>query len=61
MHQAVSLPAFVFCTLVAVVVLFQLALAAGAPWGHLAMGGKFPGRLPPPLAMLASSILVALG
>jgi hypothetical protein len=26
--------------------LFQLALAAGMPWGKLAMGGRFPGRLP---------------
>jgi hypothetical protein len=31
----------------AVVAAFQLALALGAPWGSLAMGGKFPGRYPP--------------
>jgi hypothetical protein len=35
-----STAALVFGVLVAVVVLFQLALAAGAPWGHLAMGGR---------------------
>jgi hypothetical protein len=28
------------------VVAFQLALASGAPWGHLTMGGAFTGRLP---------------
>ena len=28
------------------VAVFQLALVAGAPWGHLTMGGRFPGRLP---------------
>lgn len=27
--------------------LFQAALALGAPWGSYAMGGKFPGRFPP--------------
>ena len=37
-------PLFVLVVLVAAA--FQLALAAGAPWGHLTMGGAFPGRLP---------------
>lgn len=32
--------------LLAVVTLFQLALAAGAPWGAAAWGGNHPGRLP---------------
>ncbi|MCX4239296.1 hypothetical protein [Paraliomyxa miuraensis] len=41
-----STAALVFGVLVAIVVLFQLALAAGAPWGHLAMGGRHPGRFP---------------
>ena len=35
---------FAFATLI--VVLFQLALAAGMPWGHLAMGGRYPGKFP---------------
>lgn len=30
----------------AYVILFQLALAAGAPWGDQAMGGRWPGVLP---------------
>jgi hypothetical protein len=34
-------------TLVTVgVVVFQLALALGAPWGEYAMGGRFPGTFP---------------
>jgi hypothetical protein len=37
---------------------FQVALAAGAPWGALAMGGRYPGRLPP--AMRALAIVQAL-
>jgi hypothetical protein len=31
------------------VVAFQIALAAGAPWGAYAMGGASPGQLPPAL------------
>jgi hypothetical protein len=40
------LAARLFGALVLLVAAFQLALAAGAPWGALAMGGQFPGRLP---------------
>ena len=39
--------AVIYLALTAVVVAFQLALAAGAPWGELTMGGAYPGRLPP--------------
>jgi hypothetical protein len=35
------------------VVLFQLALALGAPWGAYAMGGTFPGRYPPAMRVAA--------
>lgn len=50
------------------VVAFQLALAAGAPWGAYAMGGAFPGQFPPALriaaliqaALLAGMALVVL-
>lgn len=51
-------------TLVSVgVVAFQLALAAGAPWGAYAMGGAFPGQFPPALrigAVVQAALLVAL-
>ncbi len=56
--------AYVFVALVLVVCAFQVALAAGAPWGHLAMGGKFPGRFPPVmrvLAVLQCGVLLLLG
>ena len=39
----------IFCFATAVVVLFQLGLAAGMPWGERAMGGRHPGRFPPTL------------
>lgn len=42
---------------------FQCALAAGAPWGGAAWGGKFPGKLPPAIRVasgLSAGVLVAL-
>jgi hypothetical protein len=59
-----SLAAYVFVSLIAVVVLFQLALSAGAPWGATAMGGRFPGIFPTPMriaALLQALILTLLG
>lgn len=41
--------AILYALVTMVVVAFQLALAAGAPWGEYAMGGAFPGQFPPPM------------
>jgi len=38
--------AIVFAILALTLVLFQLALALGAPWGQAAMGGQYPGVFP---------------
>ena len=43
------------------VVGFQLALAAGAPWGEYAMGGRTTGRFPPPMRVAAVIQAVLLG
>ena len=54
----------VFAALVIVVMLFQFALAGGAPWGHLTLGGRNTGALPPRLriaAVLQALVLLALG
>ena len=48
-----TISAYIFSALTAVVVLFQFALALGAPWGEMAMGGKFPGRYPPRMRVAA--------
>lgn len=48
-----QLSAIVFVGLILVVAAFQLGLALGAPWGGIAMGGAFPGVLPPPLRLAA--------
>ena len=33
-------------SLLGIIALFQIALAAGAPWGAASWGGRHPGRLP---------------
>ena len=56
--------AVVFLALTGFTVAFQLAVAAGAPWGHLTWGGRFPGALPPAMravAAFSALLLVALG
>ncbi len=50
--------ALIFAFLIGVVSLFQLALALGAPWGRVAMGGTFPGVYPAPMRAAA---LVQIG
>lgn len=52
--------AYLFSVLIAFVVLFQFALALGVPWGEMAMGGKFPGRLPPRMRIAALIQVVVL-
>ena len=41
---------------------FQIALAAGAPWGAYAMGGRIVGRFPPSLrfAAVVQAVVLAL-
>lgn len=45
--------AFVYAFATVFIVAFQLALAAGAPWGEFAMGGAFPGQFPAALRLAA--------
>jgi len=52
--------AFVFGIFTVVGVIFQFALAMGAPWGEMTIGGKFPGRLPPKMRVAALVQLVLL-
>ena len=53
--------ALVFAVASGGVVAFQIALAAGAPWGAYAMGGAFPGTLPLPLRIAALFQAVLIG
>jgi len=53
--------AYLFSVLVVFIMLFQFALALGAPWGELAMGGKYPGRFPLQMRIVALLQVVVLG
>lgn len=59
--MSASLAAKLFGGLAAMVILFQLALALGAPWGGMAMGGAFPGVYPPPMRLAAVLQAAVLG
>ena len=48
-----SVAAIIFAIVTVGVVAFQIALAAGAPWGAYAMGGASPGQFPPALRVAA--------
>ena len=48
-----TVAALVFAIAAIGVIAFQLALAFGAPWGRYAMGGAFPGRMPPKMRVAA--------
>ena len=50
--------AYLFAFLALITVLFQFALAAGMPWGNLAMGGRYPGKFPP--GMRVGAVVQAL-
>lgn len=44
---------WIYVALIAILVCFQACMALGAPWGHLANGGRWRGRLPPAMRMAA--------
>ncbi len=59
-----AVAAVVFGLVTTIAIAFQLALAAGAPWGEYAMGGRFAGRLPPAMRIAAvgqAIVLAVLG
>lgn len=60
--MSVEIAAYAFTVLVGIVIVFQLALAAGVSWGHLTWGGRFPGKLPNRMRGVAifSAVLLAI-
>lgn len=57
----INFAVILFSVLAFTAIAFHFALALGAPWGHLTMGGKFPGKLPPLMRLQSLfSILVIL-
>lgn len=45
--------AIIFSIFSSIVIIFQACLAAGMPWGAASMGGKFPGKYPPKMRVVA--------
>jgi hypothetical protein len=45
--------AIILTVLTAIVILFQLCLTIGMPWGSASMGGKIPGKYPPKMRIVA--------
>jgi hypothetical protein len=45
--------AIIFTVLTGIVIIFQGCLAAGVPWGEASMGGRYPGKYPPKMRVVA--------
>ena len=58
----VTISAIIFAILSAILVLFQLGLTLGMPWGEASMGGKFLGKYPPKMRIvsLINSFILSL-
>jgi hypothetical protein len=54
------LAAILAVVLLGAIVVFQLALALGAPWGAAAWGGQYPGVLPARLRIASAVVAVAV-
>ena len=50
----------VYALLAGVVILFQMAVILGAPWGHLTQGGFHPGMLPLQQRVMAGASVVLM-
>lgn len=48
-----SISAIIFCALAGIVIIFQGCLASGVPWGKASMGGRYPGKYPPKMRVVA--------
>jgi hypothetical protein len=52
--------AIVFTVLSGIAIVFQACLAAGLPWGAASMGGRFPGKYPPRMRVVAVANMLLL-
>jgi len=57
-----AMAAIIYTISMAIVVIFQISLFLGAPWGAASMGGKFPGKYPPKMRIVAifNAIILSL-
>jgi magnesium-transporting ATPase (P-type) len=56
-----SLSPIIFTTLTGILIVFQGCLAVGVPWGEASMGGKYPGKYPPKMRIVAVVNMLILG
>lgn len=56
-----NIAAIIYAVLMGIVILFQASLALGAPWGAASMGGKYPGKYPPKMRIIALVNMIVLG
>lgn len=61
MRLPVTMAAKIFAGAAALVIAFQIALALGAPWGELTMGGGMTGVLPAPMRLAAGLQALVIG
>jgi len=57
----VTTSAIIFTIFTGIVIVFQGCLAAGLPWGAASMGGKYPGKYPPKMRVVAIINMLVLG
>lgn len=55
-----TVSAIIFTILTVIIIIFQGCLAVGMPWGAASMGGKFPGKYPPKMRILAVINMIIL-
>lgn len=55
-----TISAIVFTVLTGIVIIFQGCLAIGVPWGAASMGGKYPGKYPPKMRVVAIINMILL-
>lgn len=53
--------AVIFAVFTGMVIIFQGFLAAGMPWGAASMGGRYPGKYPPKMRVVAIVNMMVLG
>ena len=55
-----TIPAIIYAVSMGIVVIFQACLAIGLPWGAASMGGKYPGKYPPKMRVVAIGNMIVL-
>jgi hypothetical protein len=60
-EMELKIAVWVFTISTAIVIIFQACLIAGLPWGAASMGGKYPGKYPIKMRLVALFNVLLLG